>query len=113
MDVSRVAEITVVMVGPSLVLAAVLYAPGVVRTVRRLGPHRPPVPVAGPPIEQLAADLRRLLVCHEELTRSTSTAMRVVHLRAVEAAITDCAADAARALDVPCPPRPARGGLPV
>ena len=42
---------------------------------------------AGPPIEQLAADLRRLLRLHGELLDSAHLAMRAHRLWAIEAAI--------------------------
>jgi hypothetical protein len=55
----------------------------------------------GPPIEQLAADLRRLLRLHGSLTVSAHMAMRAHRLWAVEAAIGMRAVEAARALDIP------------
>jgi hypothetical protein len=65
----------------------------------------------GPPIERLAADLRRLLWQHERLTRSPDVAMWSGRLRALEGAISICATQAARALDVPYPDPPAPGGV--
>ena len=61
--------------------------------------RQPPQPL-GPPIEQLAADLRRLLRLHESLTVSAHLAMRAHRLWAVEAAIGMRAVEAARALDI-------------
>ena len=81
--------------------------------MRRFAAERRPATDAqpiGPPIEQLAADLRRLLQRHDDLKRSTAVAMRAQKLRATEAAITDCAIDAARALDLPCPEEPGQRG---
>jgi hypothetical protein len=112
MDVTRATEIVVIMLSPSLAVGAALYAPRVVRAALRLVRRGDRVERPDhPPIEQLAADLRRLLGQHETLKRSTDIAMRVQHLRAVEAAIADCALDAAHALGVSCPQRPAHGAL--
>jgi hypothetical protein len=55
----------------------------------------------GPPIEQLAADLRRLLRLHGEMGSSAHLAMRAHRLWAIEAAIGVRAIETARALDVP------------
>ena len=65
---------------------------------------------AGPPIEKLAADLRRLLWSHDRITRSADVAMCAWHLRALEGAIVICATQAARSLDVPYPDPPPIGG---
>jgi hypothetical protein len=64
---------------------------------------------AGPPIEKLAADLRRLLWNHDKVTRSADVAMCAGRLRALESAIVICATQAARSLDVPYPDPPALG----
>ncbi len=55
----------------------------------------------GLPIQQLAADLRRLLRLHGELADSAHLAMRAHRLWAVEAAIGVRALEAAKALGVP------------
>jgi hypothetical protein len=103
MDVAKAGQIVALMLSPTVVIAAALYLPRGLRALRRA--VRPdPVP-PNPPIEALAADLRRLLRQHEALTRSADGTARAVHLRALEDAITDCATDAARALGVPSPPR--------
>jgi hypothetical protein len=65
----------------------------------------------GPPIERVAADLRRLLWQHDRVTRSADVAMWSGRLRALEGAISICATQAARALDVPYPDPPAPGGV--
>jgi hypothetical protein len=112
MDVAKVSEIVVIMLSPTLVVAAVLYIPRGVRAVWRLA--RPDGHTVAPiPIEELAADLRRLLRQHETLKQSPEVAMRAKHLRALEGAIADCATDAAHALGLPCPERPARNALPT
>jgi hypothetical protein len=99
LDVGKLALITVT---PTLIGAAVVYSPRWWAAVVRVWPHRAeePQPV-GPPIEQLAADLRRLLRLHDELTRSAHVAMLAHRLWAVEAAIGTRAVEAAKALDVP------------
>src|SRR4029453_8187525 len=65
----------------------------------------------GPPIQQLASDLRRLLRLHGELTASAHIAMRAHRLWAVEAAIAARAVEAARALGVPHPDPSIPGAL--
>jgi hypothetical protein len=100
LDVGKLAIITVT---PTLLAAAVVYAPRWSRAIARHLPERAdrePKP-AGLPIEQLAADLRRLLRLHDELTASAHLAMRAHRLWAVEAAIGVRAIEAAQALDVP------------
>jgi hypothetical protein len=114
MDVAKAGQIVVVMLSPTLAVAAAIYVPRALGAVLRMvGQGRHPERPGGPPIEELAADLRRLLHAHDSLKRSSSLAMRAHRLRAVEAAITDCATDAARALGVPVPQQPAHSGLPT
>jgi len=100
LDVAKLALITVT---PTLIGAAVVYSPRWWAAVARAWTVRTaeePQPL-GPPIEQLAADLRRLLRLHDELTRSAHIAMLAHRVWAVEAAIGARAVEAARALDVP------------
>lgn len=101
LDVGKLALITLT---PTLIGAAVVYAPkwcaGLALLWRDRGDDPEPVPI-GLPIEKLAADLRRLLRLHDELTRSAHIAIRAHRLWAVEAAIGVRAVEAARALDVP------------
>jgi hypothetical protein len=100
LDIGKLALITVT---PTLIGAIVVYAPRIWAACARLRPSRPevaPEPV-GLPIEQLAADLRRLLRLHEATSRSAHIAMRAHRLWAVEAAIAVRAVEAAQALDVP------------
>jgi len=100
LDVGKLALITVT---PTLIGAVVVYAPKWYAAVSRAWPdraEREPKPL-GPPIEQLAADLRRLLRLHEEMTRSAHIAMRAHRLWAIEAAIGIRAIEAAQALDIP------------
>jgi hypothetical protein len=116
MDVARAGQIVLILLTPSLVVGAALYVPRWIGAARRRMRDRQlaarPAPV-GPPIEVLAADLRRLLVEHDSVRGATDLAMRARRLRALEWAITDCAVQAATALDVPVPDRPVRGELPV
>jgi hypothetical protein len=100
LDVGKLALITVT---PTLIGAAVICSPRWWAAVSRVWSERgaeEPQPL-GPPIERLAADLRRLLRLHEELGRSAHVAMLAHRLWAVEAAIGARAVEAARALDVP------------
>jgi len=100
LDVGKLAAIAVT---PTILGALVVYAPKWCGAIARLWPERvdrDPKP-AGLPIEQLAADLRRLLRLHDELTASAHLAMRAHRLWAVEAAIGVRAVEAAQALDVP------------
>ncbi|MFC7531047.1 hypothetical protein [Actinoplanes sp. GCM10030250] len=64
--------------------------------------HPAPQPL-GPPIERLAADLRRLLRLHGELTVSAHSALCAHRVWAVEAAIGSRAIEAAAALGIPHP----------
>lgn len=64
-----------------------------------------------PPIEDIAADLRRLLWEHERLARISDVTGHRLRVCVLEAAITDRARQAARALGVPHPDRPAYGGF--
>jgi len=99
LDVGKLALITVT---PTLIGAVVIYTPRWWAALVRAWPHRAEQPQpTGPPIEQLAADLRRLLRLHEELTGSAHAATLAHRLWSVEAAIGARAIEAARALDVP------------
>jgi hypothetical protein len=103
MNVTPAAQLLLLALTPTLVGAAVITAPRWCAAIGRCLPERRsdgPAPV-GLPIEQLAADLRRLLRLHDELTASAHLAMRAHRLWAIEAAIGVRAAEAAQALDVP------------
>lgn len=115
MDVPKIAQIVAIMVSPTIAIGAVFEAPRAFRAVMQHLANRREAsswPLGRSPIERIAFDLRRLLVQHDALKRSTDVAMRAQHLQALEGAITDCAAEAAHALQLPCPQRPVRGGLP-
>lgn len=102
-DLATAGKLLLLSVAPTALGAAVLRTPRWCRAVARAWPRpvdRHP-PVAGPPIERLAADLRRLLRLHSELMNSAHLGIRAHRVWAVEAAIRVRAVEAARALDVP------------
>jgi hypothetical protein len=102
-NVLDVGKLVLIVAAPTLLGAMAVYGPrwcGALAERWRDSRPKPPEPL-GPPIEQLAADLRRLLRLHGELTESAHLAMRAHRLWAVEAAIAARAVEAARALDVP------------
>ncbi len=95
------AQLMVLMVLPTLLVALALHAGQIVRAVQRVSTRRPidsELQPTRPPIERLASDLRRLLDRHELIKRSVDLPMRAQRLRAVEGAIADCAIEAACAL---------------
>ena len=111
MDVPRVAQIVLIMLSPTIAVAIAIHSPRVVAAAwRRAHPAKAGPTAVGRPIEQVAADLWRLLRQHESTRLAPGVARRALHLRALEGAITDCAIEAAGALRVPCPDR-ARAGL--
>ena len=103
MTVLDVIRLALVVAAPSLLGAAIVLAPRWYGRIAKAWARRhPPEPEPyGLPIEQLAADLRRLLRLHTALTDSAHIAMRAHRLWAVEAAIGVRAVEAARALGVP------------
>ncbi len=116
MDLAKAVQIAALMVSPTVIVGIALHTPRLLRAaygrVRERGAD-PALTPCNAPIEELAADLRRLLLRHDMLKRSPKEAVRVRRMVALEAAVSDCAADAARALGVACPERPTRGALPV
>lgn len=113
MDLVIAAKLALLTATPALLGAAILAAPRWWAALARLVPDRAdnePQP-AGPPIERLAADVRRLLRLHDELMTSAHLAMRAHRLWAVEAAIGVRAVEAARALEVPYPEPATPSGL--
>jgi hypothetical protein len=87
------------------IAGASLYSPQAMSAVvhwcdQRRQLRKGPRPV-GAPIEQLAADLRRLLREHDRLTWSKAEWQRAHHLRACELALHDRAEEAATALGLP------------
>jgi hypothetical protein len=98
-----VGKLALIAATPTLLGVLVVCAPrwwAYLERVREERAAREPAPL-GPPIQQLAADLRRLLRLHRQLTASAHLAMRAHRLWAVEAAIAVRATEAANALDVP------------
>jgi hypothetical protein len=98
-----VGKLVLIILAPTLIGGVAVTAPRWWGAISRAWPERrsrDPKPL-GPPIEQLAADLRRLLRLHAELTASAHLAMRAHRLWAVEAAIGVRVVEAANALDVP------------
>ncbi|WP_430789908.1 hypothetical protein [Actinoplanes sp. G11-F43] len=102
LDVSR---LIIAIIGPGLLMAAVRYLPRLWAAVsdRLRKPQPPEVSPYGPPIERLAADLRRLLRLHGELVASAQNSLCAQRVWAVEAAIGMRAVEAATALEVPHP----------
>ena len=103
MNVLDVGKLVLIVATPTLLGVVVVYAPkwwGAITDYWETHRTPPPQPI-GPPIQQLAADLRRLLRLHGELTASAHLAMRAHRLWAAEAAIAVRATEAARALDIP------------
>lgn len=103
MTILDVGKLALIVATPTLLGAIVVTAPRWWAFLAGLWPDRrrhEPVPI-GPPIQQLAADLRRLLRLHSELSESAHLAMRAHRLWAVEAAIGVRALEAAKALGVP------------
>jgi len=104
-DVWDVGKLALIVATPTLLGAVVVFAPkwcGAIADRWEAARPQPPQPL-GPPIEQLAADLRRLLRLHSELTASAHLAMRAHRLWAVEAAIGTRGIEAAKALGVDHP----------
>jgi hypothetical protein len=111
-DAGTAARLITILLAPTAVAGAVLWAPRVVRAAyAALAGDRAPAP-AGPPLERTAADLRRLLAEHEQVRRADGLAVRAARLRALEGALTDCAVEAARALELEVPARSDRAALP-
>jgi hypothetical protein len=109
-----VGEIVLLVLAPTLAFGAIAFLPRWLRSARRVIDARRaesyPQPI-GPPIERIAADLRRLLWEHDRLSWSSDFPFRVDRVWALEAAIGYCAGQAARALGLPSSDPPARGGL--
>jgi hypothetical protein len=109
---NEVGLFVLLVAAPTLAFEAACSAPRGVRAVKRLLDSRRaalcPQPT-DPPIEQIAADLRRLLWQHDAFMRSNDMPMRARRMWALEGAISDCALQAARALGVPPPAEPGNG----
>ena len=97
---------------PTAVAGAAVLLPRAVRALRRRMTASPPR-AAGPPLEQVAADLRRLVAEHRRVVDTRQLPARGRRLVALEGALTDRALDATRALERDVPGRPTSGPLPV
>jgi hypothetical protein len=96
-------KLALIALTPTAIGVAFVCAPRWCAAIaRRLPDRTPETPQpTGLPIEKIAADLRRLLRLHDEMTASAHLAIRAHRLWAVEAAIGTRAVEAAEALDVP------------
>jgi hypothetical protein len=106
--VVTIARALLVIFLPALLLGAAAYGPGWFRARRRIAEDRRaaghPQP-AGRPIERIAADLRRLLWQYDTCSRLIDASQRARRLWFLRIGISDCAVEAARALEVPLPDR--------
>jgi hypothetical protein len=86
---------------------------GVLAVRRRTRSRRadPSLRPTGPPLEEIAADLRQMLWRHDVFARSKEAPAPAGRVRALENRITQRAVEAARALEVTHPDPPAYGGL--
>jgi hypothetical protein len=103
MDVGDWVQLVAIMLLPTLLVAVILHIGPWVQALRRRFSRRrgdADLQPKHPPIEQLAADLRRLLRRYETVRSSAELPMRALRLRAVEGAIADCAIEAADALSL-------------
>jgi hypothetical protein len=98
-----VVEIVAWMLAPSAVAYGVLHIPVGIRFARRAVHrwHPPPRRAQGPPIERLAADLRRISADLDALVAAGRIPGRILRVRATTAAYDDTLLLACRALDVP------------
>ena len=103
MDFLDWGRLVLIILAPTAIGALAVSAPRWCGAIARAWPERvshEPEPL-GPPIEQLAVDLRRLLRLHSDMTAGAHHAIRANRLWAIEAAISVRAVEAAKALDVP------------
>jgi CRP-like cAMP-binding protein len=120
---AAVAAVVLLAVGPGagrvVLVLALLAGLGLcthrcVRAVRRRARSShsdASVQSTNPPIEEIAADLRRMLWRHDVFARSNDSPSPAGRLRALENRITQRAVEAARALEVTHPDPPAYGGF--
>jgi hypothetical protein len=108
--------LNIVIGGGFLLLGALRARPAVRGRASGQGGRRalePPL-ASTPPIEQIAADLRRSLWRHDALvTAEPDSGRSVGQIRAMEVAISERAVQAARALDVRHPEPPMFGPLEI
>jgi hypothetical protein len=107
-----VGEIVILALSPTLAFGMGCWAKRGVRAARRRTRGRRDeraMRPTNPPIEQIAADLRRMLRTHDGIVRTRHIATTDRRVRALEAAISTSAVQAARALEV-SHPKPAPYG---
>ncbi len=104
-------EIVAFMLAPSAVVYALMNVPAGIRFASRAYHRlRPPQAIPkGPPIERLAADLRRISADLDALVAAGRIPGRILRVRATTAAYDETLLLACRALDV----EPARTSLPL
>ena len=100
-----VGETLVLALAPTLAFGMGCWAKRWVRAVRRTRRRRAELAMqpANPPIEVIAADLRRMLRAHDGIVRTSHIATTDRRVRALEAAISTSAVQAAQALEVSHP----------
>jgi hypothetical protein len=109
-----VGEIVILALSPTLAYGMGCWAKRGVRAARRrTSTRRDERAMRSPnqPIEQIAADLRRMLRTHDGVVRTRHIATTDRRVRALEAAISTSAVQAARALEVSHPQPAPYGGL--
>ena len=105
MTILDAVRLALIILAPALVFLAVERIPGwwsAIQERRQARRCAGPQPY-GPPIEQLATNLRRLLRLHNDMSASAHAALSAHRVWAVEAAIGTLAIEAAVALGVPHP----------
>ncbi len=114
MTMARGLLFLVIVLTPTALGAAVILAPAWGAALARRLPDRHDPRGPQPerkPIQQLAADLRRLIRLHGELGASAQLATRAQRLWSVEAAISARAVEAAQSLEVPFDDPTESGGV--
>ena len=104
-------QIAACLVAPSAILYAAAHLPAGIRWVQRTAArvHPPPPVPQGPPIERLAADLRRISASLDALVAAGPIPGRILRYRSTAAAYDQTLLLACRALDV----EPAGRGIPL
>jgi hypothetical protein len=101
----RVGAVVVLALSPALAFGIGCWGNRGIRAARRIRRRREKRAMrpVNPPIEQIAADLRRMLRAHDGIVRTRHIATTDRRVRALEAAISTSAVQAARALEVSHP----------
>ena len=100
-----VGEVAILALSPTLAVGMGWWVNRGVRVARRIRRRRDELAMrpVNPPIEQIAADLRRMLRAHDGSVRTRHIATTDRRVRALEAAISTSAVQAAQALEVSHP----------